>query len=178
MGNNLSTAVAIIFMSHIENQILKQLPNIRIWLRYIDDIFVVFEGTPPQELLAICNDIHSNISFTLEEAQNSTLPFLDVSVTVQDKHFVTTLYSKLSVHTVEPKPKKVFLSLPFISEMQAREVRRTINKCGLKDMLCISFKSRPITSVLAPRREPLCTCLLYTSPSPRDLSTSRMPSSA
>ena len=25
---------------------------------------------------------------------------------------------------------------------------------------------------------PLCTCLLYTSPSPRDLSTSRMPSSA
>ena len=24
----------------------------------------------------------------------------------------------------------------------------------------------------------LCTCLLYTSPSPRDLSTSRMPSSA
>ena len=26
--------------------------------------------------------------------------------------------------------------------------------------------------------DPLCTCLLYTSPSPRDLSTSRMPSSA
>jgi len=26
--------------------------------------------------------------------------------------------------------------------------------------------------------EPLATCLLYTSPSPRDLSTSRMPSSA
>ena len=25
---------------------------------------------------------------------------------------------------------------------------------------------------------PACTCLLYTSPSPRDLSTSRMPSSA
>ena len=25
---------------------------------------------------------------------------------------------------------------------------------------------------------PVCTCLLYTSPSPRDLSTSRMPSSA
>ena len=27
-------------------------------------------------------------------------------------------------------------------------------------------------------REELCVCLLYTSPSPRDLSTSRMPSSA
>ena len=51
----------------------------------------------------------------------------------------------------------MFLSLSFISEMQAREVRKTISKCGLKDKLCVSFKSRPITSVLAPRREPLCT---------------------
>ena len=30
----------------------------------------------------------------------------------------------------------------------------------------------------APLRPPVITCLLYTSPSPRDLSTSRMPSSA
>ena len=29
-----------------------------------------------------------------------------------------------------------------------------------------------------PKPQPSCTCLLYTSPSPRDLSTSRMPSSA
>ena len=28
------------------------------------------------------------------------------------------------------------------------------------------------------RFDPFCSCLLYTSPSPRDLSTSRMPSSA
>ena len=31
---------------------------------------------------------------------------------------------------------------------------------------------------VAPGRELSITCLLYTSPSPRDLSTSRMPSSA
>ena len=30
----------------------------------------------------------------------------------------------------------------------------------------------------APSKQQLRTCLLYTSPSPRDLSTSRMPSSA
>ena len=30
----------------------------------------------------------------------------------------------------------------------------------------------------APGRSEVCGCLLYTSPSPRDLSTSRMPSSA
>ena len=31
---------------------------------------------------------------------------------------------------------------------------------------------------LTMKKFPLCICLLYTSPSPRDLSTSRMPSSA
>ena len=34
------------------------------------------------------------------------------------------------------------------------------------------------SQVLRDRRETLLNCLLYTSPSPRDLSTSRMPSSA
>ena len=41
--------------------------------------------------------------------------------------------------------------------------------------------SRPISGVIAATKAPVTisyTCLLYTSPSPRDLSTSRMPSSA
>ncbi len=47
---------------------------------------------------------------------------------------------------------------------------------------------KDVTSIVAPgmigylgvltNHAPLITCLLYTSPSPRDLSTSRMPSSA
>ena len=38
----------------------------------------------------------------------------------------------------------------------------------------------PLAQLLAqaPTLEPFVFCLLYTSPSPRDLSTSRMPSSA
>ena len=35
-----------------------------------------------------------------------------------------------------------------------------------------------LRELLRPRGDRLCLCLLYTSPSPRDLSTSRMPSSA
>ena len=41
-----------------------------------------------------------------------------------------------------------------------------------------SIKSKKTKLFYATYREPLKTCLLYTSPSPRDLSTSRMPSSA
>ena len=36
----------------------------------------------------------------------------------------------------------------------------------------------PDMSVLEPQTYPVCTCLLYTSPSPRDAHESRMPSSA
>ena len=36
----------------------------------------------------------------------------------------------------------------------------------------------PFTLLVAVVLSAQCTCLLYTSPSPRDLSTSRMPSSA
>ena len=35
-----------------------------------------------------------------------------------------------------------------------------------------------IASILVAKKHKVSTCLLYTSPSPRDLSTSRMPSSA
>ena len=44
MGNNLSTSVAIIFMSYIEKQIIEELSGrIKLWLRYIEDVFVIFE---------------------------------------------------------------------------------------------------------------------------------------
>ena len=41
-----------------------------------------------------------------------------------------------------------------------------------------SFLHLDLLGQMHPRFLMICTCLLYTSPSPRDLSTSRMPSSA
>ena len=42
------------------------------------------------------------------------------------------------------------------------------------DGVCMQLVKDPLTR----RMDPSYVCLLYTSPSPRDLSTSRMPSSA
>ena len=54
-----------------------------------------------------------------------------------------------------------------------------ITNNGFEDLLAIGDQSRPDIFALAiPPRQQLCRFLLYTSPSPRDLSTSRMPSSA
>ena len=49
---------------------------------------------------------------------------------------------------------------------------------------CVDLNPHQIEAAMFAMRSPLtkgvilCDCLLYTSPSPRDLSTSRMPSSA
>ena len=95
MGNNLSTSVAIIFMSYIEKQIIEELSGrIKLWLRYIDDVFVIFEDISADQLLKTCNDIHPDIVFTIEKSVNNSPPYLDVLVSAKEKHFVTTLYAK------------------------------------------------------------------------------------
>ena len=228
MGNNLSTSVAIIFMFSIETQIFELLPNnIKTWVRYIDDVFLIYENITTTELVAVCNDVHPHISFTIEEPTNSSLPYLDLLVTAKDSHLTTTLHSKpmhsgsvipwtshhprrflLSVlrnelkrairngtgpeeeekgiqllrtrylnygyppriiskilnqirsgqnkqRSIEPG-KPVFLSIPFVSERQVREVRSAIRRCGMSNNLRVCFKSRTLSSILCPRRERAC----------------------
>eukprot|EP00831_Metopus_contortus_P068741 TRINITY_DN61542_c0_g2_i1.p1 TRINITY_DN61542_c0_g2~~TRINITY_DN61542_c0_g2_i1.p1 ORF type:complete len:123 (+),score=11.36 TRINITY_DN61542_c0_g2_i1:28-369(+) len=59
------------------------------------------------------------------------------------------------------------------------KVNYYIENCKYKSVITIEgdtpllIQNQELVKFLA-----LCTCLLYTSPSPRDLSTSRMPSSA
>ena len=57
--------LAIIYMHHIEEQIIKQSQNkISTWLRYKDDIFFVTK-LKPEELLNLANTIW-DIQFTLK----------------------------------------------------------------------------------------------------------------
>lgn len=229
MGNNLSTAVAIIFMYHIKTTIMEAFPNaIKFWVRYIDDIFLLFESVPPSDLLSACNDVHPHISFTIEESQNGKLPYLDLLMSVENGRFVTTLYAK-PMHSGNVIPwdshhprsfllnilrnelrrairnasgpmeerqeikllrgryvrygyppslfarmvrqirashnipsassetsKPIYLSLPFISARQVREVKNTIRRCGLNDKLRVCFKSCVLSSILRPLRGRQC----------------------
>ena len=95
MGNNLSHSFAIIYMSYIEKQIIEELSGrIKLWLRYIEDIFVIFEDISADQLLKTCNDIHPDIVFTIKVWRAVIDRLLDVLVSAKDKHFVTTLYAK------------------------------------------------------------------------------------
>ena len=53
-----------------------------------------------------------------------------------------------------------------------------ISKCQSKVIICGVGKSGLIASKIAATLSSVGTCLLYTSPSPRDSDSSRMPSSA
>ena len=72
----------------------------------------------------------------------------------------------LAVHSAKVKQGDLFFALPGT----ARDGRDFIDDAITRGAVAILTDDRPL--------KPNKTCLLYTSPSPRDLSTSRMPSSA
>jgi hypothetical protein len=52
----------------------------KIWLRYVDDTFVVLQEQYTEEFTAHINSINSNIQFTMEYPTDGQLPFLDCLV--------------------------------------------------------------------------------------------------
>ena len=65
------------------------------YTRYVDDTFVLFNTlTQATEFLDYINNLHPNISFTMETEHNSSLNFLDVLVTRQDGTFHTSVFRK------------------------------------------------------------------------------------
>ena len=84
MGSPLGPVLANIFMSHLEDKCFENLPskNPCIYYRYVDDTFAIFESrNEMHDFFKHINSLHPNISFTKEEEQNNSLPFLDVLVT-------------------------------------------------------------------------------------------------
>ena len=67
-----------------------------------------------------------------------------------------------------PNDKKAHISLTYLYGIGHQSSRDLCHKAGIDP----EKKARDLSD------EELSSCLLYTSPSPRDLSTSRMPSSA
>jgi len=60
------------------------------------------------------------------------------------------------VKETRPRTKKCFLTLPFLSEKQAREVKASLRRCNLADKLCISFRSTNLASLLRPNKNNYC----------------------
>jgi hypothetical protein len=68
----------------------------KIWLRYVDDIFCIFEinQTKIHKFIGRINKWHPNLHFTEKFEENDRLPFLDVLVVRENNNYITTLYRK------------------------------------------------------------------------------------
>jgi hypothetical protein len=79
MGSPLSGLLAEVVMQHFERQAFQR-HSPKIWLRYVDDTFVVIKRSELEEFHQHINSVLPAIQFTREEEMDSQLPFLDVSL--------------------------------------------------------------------------------------------------
>ena len=96
MHSPISPLIANIFMEEFEVQALSSFPHPpSLWLRFVDDTFVINKAKHSQDLLQHINSQDPHIQFTVEPTQQDSLPFLDTLVTIQpDNTFSTTVYRK------------------------------------------------------------------------------------
>lgn len=93
MGSPLAVLFANFFMGTIEATVLQQ-QRPSIYCRYVDDIFVRIRNFEELEDLKRRLTEESGLTFTYEESNNGSLPFLDVLVTARNVGFTTTVYVK------------------------------------------------------------------------------------
>ena len=79
MGSPISPFVANLCMEVFEERALGCYNGVRprLWLRYVDDTFVILEKNESSKFLDHLNSQDVNIKFTQEQCTNNLLPFLD-----------------------------------------------------------------------------------------------------
>ena len=97
MGSPLGPTMANV-LSFYEVKWLEQCPNEFqpvFYRRYVDDIFVLFKSAEHlSKFRDYFNTCHQSMSFSIEQEKDGKLCFLDVQVSPQEGHFVTTVYRK------------------------------------------------------------------------------------
>ena len=95
MGSPLDPILANIFVGFQERHLFEKFPKHFIYLRYVDDTFVSFRSRNDALLFFdVLNELHSSLTFTMEEENNNKRPFLDVLVERCDSSFLTLVYRK------------------------------------------------------------------------------------
>jgi hypothetical protein len=94
MGSPISGFIAEVVMQKLEQLVLPTIKP-KLWIRYVDDTFVIMKRNAIQEAYDKLNNTFEDIKFTMELEKNNTLPFLDVLVTRNtDGTLQTCVYRK------------------------------------------------------------------------------------
>lgn len=95
MGSPLSPMLADIVMDDLESHCLEALPfDVRVFYRYVDDIFAIIPIANVDQILSIFNSYHPRLQFTYETEQSGKLSFLDTIVIRDGNNLITDWYRK------------------------------------------------------------------------------------
>ena len=100
MGSPISPFIASLLMEEFEVKALNTFPHLlSLWLRFVDDTFVINKVEHNQQLLQHVNNQDPHIQFTVEEpSQDGTLPFLDTLGTIDPNNTLSTTVYKKPTH--------------------------------------------------------------------------------
>ena len=71
----------------------------RLWLRYVDDTFVIINRNEQDNFCTHINSIDNNIKFTQEKCNDNKLAFLDCLVKINEKRKLSTIVYRKPTHT-------------------------------------------------------------------------------
>ena len=91
-----SPIVANLYMDYFEKKALSTTSTSRLWMIYVEDIFIIQQEDQKHTFLEHINKVDPPIKFTVEANQeNGAIPFLDTLVKPEaDKSFFITAYRK------------------------------------------------------------------------------------
>ncbi|XP_076066916.1 uncharacterized protein LOC143040109 [Oratosquilla oratoria] len=118
MSSPLGDLFAIFFMGMVEREVFSTTSKPPIYVRYVDDIFVLVKDRRKLEGLRSNLQRVSGLNFTTENSINRQLPFLDEKVEASSQHFRTGVYTK---------PTHPGLCLNGNSECPRSYLRSTVN---------------------------------------------------
>ena len=129
MGTRMAPQYANIFMADLEEKVMNQTHNQpRLYLRYIDDIFMVW--THGEESLKLfhekLNKEDPNIKLTLEYSQ-SQVHFLHTTITIENSNISTSLYRKPThsysyIHPTSSHPPHTFRSVVYSRALRYKRI--------------------------------------------------------
>ena len=100
MGPPVSTIVANLYMEHFERKALSTATNPRLWMRYVDDTFVIQQEGHKHTFLEHINKVDPAIKFTVEGNQeNRAIPFLDILVKPEADNTLSRIVYRKPTHT-------------------------------------------------------------------------------
>ena len=100
MGSSVSPVVANLYMEDFEERAITSAPcPPHVWLRYVDDTFVVIHEYDIDSFTAHINSQDPHIKFTMERDIEGKLPFLDTEVILHEDATVRTRVYRKPTHT-------------------------------------------------------------------------------